>query len=301
MDFFVSTVSSGTLSWLESFINDWVVYLAIGIFAIELIRYAFRGKLNWRLMADSGTNLVTFAAYLLISYTIFYSLYGTIFYGAHEFALFEIETTWASILVCILLADLSYYWGHRFMHRVGMAWATHEVHHSSPNFNLSVAYRFGPLDDAWPILFDVWLVIIGFDPLVAFFCSLFVLQYQTFLHTEVVKKLPRPIEFIMNTPSHHRVHHGSNPEYLDRNFAGMFIIWDRMFGTFAEERAPVEYGLTRQIGTVNPVFVFFHGLYALFRDIVKAPGLANKLRYLVMPPGWKPASASRTIQPESAS
>lgn len=293
MEAFFATVSAGTLSTLEHFINDWVVYLAIGIFVIELLKYLYLGKMSWRLVGDSGTNLLTQAAYIFISYTVFYSLYGAVFYSAHEFALFEIETTWASVIICIILADLTYYWGHRFTHRVGMAWATHEVHHSSPNFNMSVAYRFGPLDDVWAILFDVWLVVIGFDPLVAFFCSLFVLQYQTFLHTEIVKKLPRPVEFVMNTPSHHRVHHGSNPEYLDKNYGGMFIIWDRLFGTFAEERSSVVYGLTRQIGTINPIIVFLHGHYDLVCNIVKTPGLANKLRRLVMPPGWEPPATSQ--------
>ena len=300
MESLVSNVSSGALSNLEGFISDWVVYLVIAIFLIELLKYLYHGKLSWKLLGDSGTNLLTQAAYLTISYTVFYSLYGAIFYTAYDFALFEIETTWASVIVCIILADLTYYWGHRFTHRVGMAWATHEVHHSSPNFNMSVAYRFGPLDDAWPILFDVWLVVIGFDPLVAFFCSLFVLQYQTFLHTEIVKKLPRPIELVMNTPSHHRVHHGSNREYLDKNFGGMFIVWDRLFGTFAEERAKVDYGLTRQIGTVNPMVVFLKSHYELVLNVIKTPGLLNKFRRLIMPPGWEPSLPSQRSHPATA-
>ncbi len=281
-------VNNGSIWSIETLINDWVLYLAAGIFVIEMCRYAGHGSMSWRLLGDSATNILTYSAYLGISYAVFYSLYGVLFYGAHEFALFEIETTWASVLVCILLADLTYYWGHRFTHRVGMAWATHEVHHSSPNFNMSVAYRFGPLDDLWAIVFDIWLVIIGFDPVVAFFATLFVLQYQTFLHTESFGKFPRAIEFIMNTPSHHRVHHGANVQYHDKNFGAMFIIWDRLFGTFEEEDESVVFGLSKQVESINPIIVFLHGLYDLGRRIVRTRGVADKLRVLIMPPGWEP-------------
>ncbi|MEM9334055.1 MAG: sterol desaturase family protein [Pseudomonadota bacterium] len=108
--------------------------------------------------------------------------------------------------------------------------------------------------------------------------------YQTLLHTEVVRKLPRPIEAIMNTPSHHRVHHGSNPEYIDKNYGGILIIWDRLFGTFAEERRPVVYGITDPIESVNPLTVFTHGFLRLFRKMQKAPGVAGKLAVMIRPP-----------------
>ncbi len=281
-------VSDSTLGSMESLMNDWVFYVSIGLFACELLRYAVFKRMSWNLVGDSVANALVQGAYLVLSYTLFFGLYGLAFYSVHQFALFDIETTWVSLIVCVFLADLCYYWEHRFTHRVAVAWATHQVHHSSPHFNISVAYRFGPLDDLWPIAFNLPLVALGFDPLVVIFTTLFVLQYQTFLHTEAVKKLPWIIEAVMNTPSHHRVHHGSNPQYLDKNYGGMFIIWDRLFGTFQAEEEPVVYGLTKQIESVNPVVVFFHGLYELGAKLVRTPGLVNKVRALVMPPGWGP-------------
>ena len=174
------------------------------------------------------------------------------------------------------------------MHRVNMAWATHTVHHSSQHFNISVAYRFGPMDAVWPLLFSINLVLLGFNPFVVFFAEMFVQVYQTLLHTEVVKKLPRPIEAIFNTPSHHRVHHGVNRVYWDKNYAGIFIIWDRLFGTFVEEKETVRYGVSEQLETANPFSVFFHGFARLFRDVKTIPGVINKLKALLNPPGWQP-------------
>ena len=273
---------------LEAFLADWFFVISLGLLAIELARYAFLKKLGWSLVGDTLANFVTQALYIGIGLLVFGALYISAFYYTAQFALFEIETTWLTVAICIVLADVTYYWEHRFSHRVGVAWATHTVHHSSPNFNLSVAYRFGPLDDLWPIPFHLPLVLLGFDPVVVFFSEIFVLLYQTFLHTEVIGKLPRPIEAIMNTPSHHRVHHGSNPQYLDKNYAGMFIVWDRLFGTFEEEREPVVYGITEQLETVNPLTIFTHGLIDLGKKVYGAEGIGNKLAVLVRPPDWSP-------------
>jgi sterol desaturase/sphingolipid hydroxylase (fatty acid hydroxylase superfamily) len=113
--------------------------------------------------------------------------------------------------------------------------------------------------------------------------------YQTALHTETIKKLPRPVELIFNTPSHHRVHHGSNPEYLDTNYGGIFIVWDRMFGTFAEEKAPVVYGLVKPINSNNPLVAFFHGIYRVGKNVVTAKEWRNKLGYFFGPPEFEPA------------
>ncbi len=300
MEWLFEGVGATTLSTMEAVMNDWVFYLSIGLFACELVRYAVFRRLGWALIGDSLSNTLVFGAYIGLSYVLFYGLYATLLYWAHPFALFRIETTWVSLILCVLLADLTYYWEHRFTHRVAAAWATHEVHHSSPNMNITVAYRFGPMDQFWPILFYLPLVLIGFDPILVFFTTLFVLQYQTFLHTEVIKKLPWFVEAVMNTPSHHRVHHGSNAQYIDKNYAGVFIIWDRLFGTFEPEREKVVYGLTTQIKSVNPVVIFFHGLYDLGRKVGRTPGLVNKLRLFVMPPGWQPKEARRLPMVEPA-
>jgi len=123
---------------------------------------------------------------------------------------------------------------------------------------------------------------------VVFFAEMFVQIYQTLLHTEAIKKLPKPVEAVMNTPSHHRVHHGSNKAYLDKNYGGIFIIWDRLFGSFAREDEPVVYGLVKPINSINPLVAFFHGFYRVGKNIVTAKGLRNKIMYFVGPPDWKP-------------
>ena len=179
------------------------------------------------------------------------------------------------------------------MHRCGLGWATHTVHHSSPHFNISVAYRFGPLDSTIPFFFHIPLLLLGFHPAVLIISEGFVQLYQTMLHTEAVGKFSRPVEAVMNTPSHHRVHHGSNAQYIDKNYAGIFIIWDKMFGTFAEEQEEVVYGITAPLNTVNPFVVFFHGFTRLSRQMMETKGLRNKLSYLVQPPGWTPPTSAR--------
>ena len=213
---------------------------------------------------------------------------GGYYYIHHYFAFTHLPLNSWSVLACIILADLTYYWEHRFMHRFGLGWATHTVHHSSPYFNISVAYRFGPLDSIIPFFFHIPLLLMGFHPAVVLVSEAFVQLYQTMLHTEAVGKLPRPVEAVMNTPSHHRVHHGANPRYIDKNYGGIFIIWDRMFGSFAEERERVVYGITTPINSVNPLVVFFHGFTRLFSQVYRAKGWRNKIAYLVKPPDWQP-------------
>ena len=184
------------------------------------------------------------------------------------------------------MADLAYYWEHRFLHKNGFAWATHTVHHSSPHFNISVAYRHGPLDWLFPLFFHLPLAVIGFNPFIIFLSEVIVQVYQTLLHTETVKKLPRPIEAVFNTPSHHRVHHATNKQYLDKNYAGIFIIWDRMFGTFAKEEEKVRYGVFPRLNSVNPVKVFFSGYAKLASQLWQAPNWSYRWKLLVKPPIW---------------
>lgn len=288
MDFFFKPLDLPFLQKFETFLSDWVFVIALVFLGAELVRYALVKRLNWTLVADSVTNFITFGFYTLISLFLLGTFYLAAFSSAAQWAFFEIPSNLATLVVCIVLADLTYYLEHRFTHRVNLAWATHTVHHSSPNYNLSVAYRFGPMDAIWAVLFHIPLVLAGFDPVMVLFAEVIVLEYQTFLHTEAVGKLPRPIEWLMNTPSHHRVHHGSNKAYLDKNYGGIFIIWDRLFGTFAQEEETVEYGLVKPINSVNPFVAFFHGLYRLGRDVWKMPGFTNKLGVLINPPGWHP-------------
>lgn len=282
-------ISVSYLEWMEKQIDDWFFVFALAFLVFEFIRYAIYRKLSWALVGDSITNYITLAFFIGLTMLFFGAFYVSTFYYAFQFAIFDIEINWITVLICVVLADLAYYWEHRFMHRVNFAWATHTVHHSSPFFNISVAYRFGPMDSFWPVFFHLPLVVLGFNPVVVLFAEVIVQVYQTVLHTEAIRKLPRPFEAIMNTPSHHRVHHGSNVKYLDKNYAGIFIIWDRMFGTFAEEDEEVVYGLVKPIESISPFIAFFHGFYRLGKGVWEVEGFQNKLGVAFGPPGWKPS------------
>jgi len=288
MDWLRNSLTEAEVYGWETFIGDWFFVFALGFLAFELLRYIVFKKLSWQLIGDTITNYITLAMFIGINVFLLTALYLSTYSWVSQFAIFDIPINWGAILICVILADLAYYWEHRFMHRVNFAWATHSVHHSSPFFNISVAYRFGPMDGIWPIFFHLPLVLLGFNPFVVFFAEMFVQIYQTILHTESIKKLPKPIEAVINTPSHHRVHHGSNEKYLDKNYAGIFIIWDKLFGSFAKEDETVVYGLVKPINSINPFVVFFHGFWRVGKNILLVKGLKNKVLYFVGPPDWSP-------------
>lgn len=294
MDWLLKPLSETEIYGWEVWLGDWFFTFAIVFLLFELIRYFFKKKLSWKLLGDTVTNYVTLIMFFATNFIIA-GLYLSGFAWASQFAVFDIGLNWGTIAICIILADITYYWEHRFMHRFNLAWATHSVHHSSPFFNISVAYRFGPMDGVWPFLFHLPLILLGFNPFVVFFAEMFVQIFQTALHTEWIKKLPRPIEKIFNTPSHHRVHHGSNRKYLDANYAGIFIVWDRMFGTFVEEDEQVIYGLMKPIDSVNPLVAFFHGFWRLGKNVAGAKGIGNKIKYIIATPEWTPNNKNKDV------
>jgi len=195
---------------------------------------------------------------------------------------------WSTWVLLFFADDLAYYWFHRLHHEVRVLWASHVVHHSSVHYNLSTALR-----QSWTPMTSLpfWLplALLGIPPWMIFLQQSVSLLYQFFLHTERINVLPRPIELVLNTPSHHRVHHGSNAEYLDRNYGGILVVWDRLFGTFAPERAAVRYGLTRNINTYNPLRVATHEFAAIWADARAARTWRHRLGYVFGRPGWQPA------------
>jgi len=197
----------------------------------------------------------------------------------------------------VLAVDLAYYWQHRFVHRARVGWAAHQAHHSSEYMNFSTALR-----QKWNPWFDFFfwlpLPILGVAPWAIYFAFGINLIYQFFVHTETIDRLPRPIELVFNTPSHHRVHHGSDPIYLDRNYAGILIVWDRMFGTFQPELHRPTYGLTHQVDTYNLIKLQYGHYGDLWRDVKAADGWRDRLGYLFRPPGWTPVP--RASEPEAA-
>ena len=297
MDWLFNVLGEAELYSWEEWIGNWFFFLSFVFLAVELTRYAIEKKVSFSLIGDTLTNYVTLAMFIGLNFVLLAGIYVTAYASAAQYAVFDIPLNWATVGICIVLADLAYYWEHRTMHRVNVLWATHSVHHSSPHFNISVAYRFGPMDGVWPIFFHIPLVLLGFNPFVVFFAEMFVQLFQTALHTELIRKLPRPVEWIFNTPSHHRVHHASNKKYLDANYAGIFIIWDKLFGTFVEEQEKVRYGLVKPIPTIDsfgallaaPFAAFFHGFWRVGKNVLSTDSLADAWMYLFGPPEWRPA------------
>lgn len=204
------------------------------------------------------------------------------------FRVFELQDAWFWIVLCFIGQDVLYYWAHRVSHEVNLFWTGHSVHHQSEEYNLSVALRQGAVQKVWTFYFYLPLAFLGFKTEWFILASAINLLYQFWIHTEAINKFPRFIEFIFNTPSHHRVHHGRNPKYIDKNHGGTFIIWDRIFGSFQEEEERPVYGVTTPIHTWNPVYAHIIPFKNLFKDIVKVKGLRNKLKVLFYKPGWFP-------------
>src|SRR5207247_5460488 len=176
---------------------------------------------------------------------------------------------------------------HRMSHEVNAFWAAHVVHHQSEEYNLAVALRQGAFQSSFSWVFYLPLAVIGFPPLLFLTVSSLDTLYQFWIHTRAIGRLG-PLEWVLNTPSHHRVHHGRNPQYIDRNHAGTLIIWDRMFGTFEPEGHAVIYGVTEPIASWNPVWANFHAYRNLWADAKRAKHWWDKIRIWFMPPGWKP-------------
>jgi sterol desaturase/sphingolipid hydroxylase (fatty acid hydroxylase superfamily) len=199
---------------------------------------------------------------------------------------------WVAAIVLFLGVDCAYYWFHRIAHEFNAPWAGHVVHHSSEDYNLAVALRQGAFQGLFSWVFYLPLALVGFPP--SWFAAIlsFNLLYQFWIHTRTIKTLG-PLEWVLNTPSHHRVHHARNPRYLDKNYAGTLIIWDRLFGTFqAEEEEPV-YGLTKPLDSWNPLWANLHVWRDLFRDAWLAPRWVDKVRIWFMPQGWRPEGLPR--------
>ena len=194
------------------------------------------------------------------------------------------DAWWAWVLL-FFADDFAYYWFHRVGHEVRVFWASHVIHHSSEHYNLSTALR-----QTWvpmtALPFWLPLALLGFKPWMIILQQAVSLTYQFFIHTERVGKLPRAVEFVFNTPSHHRAHHGSNDIYLDKNYGGITILWDRLFRTFQPETERVRYGLTTNIETHNPLKVATHEFAAILTDVRRAENWRDRLGFVFRGPGW---------------
>jgi sterol desaturase/sphingolipid hydroxylase (fatty acid hydroxylase superfamily) len=224
------------------------------------------------------------------------ALMSAIWTWAYQFRLFDIPNAWWAIVLCFVLDDLRYYWLHRIAHERRWFWATHVVHHSSQHYNLSTALRQTWTGDVINgIIFKTPLVLLGFHPAMLAFVFGINLIYQFWIHTEMINRMG-PFEILFNTPSHHRVHHATNPRYLDANYAGVFIIWDKMFGTFVPEddTEKPRYGIVKNLGSFNPFVIAFNEWIGIAKDLAKARSMRDVLGYTLGPPGWSPDGSRMT-------
>lgn len=211
-----------------------------------------------------------------------------VFLFLYKYRIFTVSFAWWSWILLLFVEDFTYYWFHRISHESRLFWASHVVHHSSKKYNLSTALRQTWSGGFYTFVFWLPLVLIGFHPVMVLVQMSISLIYQYWIHTELIKKMPKWFEAVFNTPSHHRVHHATNPQYLDRNHAGIFIIWDCFFGTFEPEVEKPVYGLVKNIETYNPLKIAFIEWYQMFVDFFTSKtSILNKFKYFIKPPGWK--------------
>jgi len=227
-------------------------------------------------------------------------------YLFNHFRVFEISNSWWVYILLFIGVDFFYYWFHRLSHEVNFLWGAHIVHHQSEEYNLSVALRQSTFQGFFSIIFYLPLAVIGFNPVAFVTINAFQTLYQFWIHTKTINKLHPVFEFVFCTPSHHRVHHGRNPQYIDKNHGGTLIIFDRMFGTFQPEEEEVVYGVTKPLASWNPVWANFDYYRDMLGDLKMILSWTDRFKYIFANPGWMPASlggskAIEDVTPDTAS
>jgi len=270
-----------------------IILYAIPFFAIAIILELYvttKQHIKTYTTKDAFSSIAMGLGNVFIGFLSKAIVFGALYYVYEHFRFFTIHVTWWSFVLLFFADDVSYYWFHRISHKNRLFWASHVVHHSSQHYNLSTALRQTWSGGFYSFIFWLWLPLLGFHPGMIMFQMGISLLYQFWIHTETIDKMPKWLEAFFNTPSHHRVHHGNNPIYLDRNHAGILIIWDKIFGTFQPElkEEKVTYGLVNNINTYNPIVIAFKEWIALFKDAFTGrKTLLNRVNYLYKPPGWK--------------
>ncbi|MDG2227048.1 MAG: sterol desaturase family protein [Flavobacteriales bacterium] len=278
----------------EAITNDPTVFAIPVFIALIIVEVLINAKKNLNLyrFKDSAANITMGLGSVVIGLlTKTFAFF--VFLWVYQFRLFEIPNTWWMWGLLLLADDVTFYWYHRSAHEIRFFWAAHVQHHSSEHMNFSVALRQSWGEPFIKFLFYMWLPFIGFNPVYILIMQSISLVYQFFPHTKLVGKLG-PIEWIFNTPSHHRVHHATQVQYLDKNHAGILIIWDRMFGTFQKEKELPIYGITENINSFSPLKIASHEYVNLWQDIRRAKKFSDKINYLIKPPGWSHDGVNRT-------
>ena len=280
------------LETLGTQIDEVFFLIGIAILLIELAEVLFKGDHKGRTFAEMAVSASTQIPYIVFEVLILTGGYAIFYILADIAQAWQIPLTWWGIALAVVAADFTYYWEHRIAHEVRLLWTQHAVHHSSRDYNIITGIRFGPLEGVWSLIAHIPLVFLGFSPEMIFFGIITVLAYQTWIHTEVIGKLGW-FDKVMNSPANHRVHHGCDDKYIDKNYGGITVIWDQLFGTFQAEEETPRYGLKRDFDSRNPIKVWFSELPGLWRDMSGARTWGEAWRYMTRPPGWAPSSDGR--------
>jgi sterol desaturase/sphingolipid hydroxylase (fatty acid hydroxylase superfamily) len=275
---------------ISEYSNFFTIIAVIGVtfYVLTIIETIFdistKRRLGWK---ETIANIIIEIGNRILDNTIIGAIFIIGFFTAEQFAFSKIPETWWSWILAVVCVDFTYYWMHRIEHERRVLWAVHSVHHSSQEYNLTTALRLSWLESLYEWVFFVPLLLIGFDALQILASLLIVVVYQTWIHTEKVGRLGW-FDGIFNTPSVHRVHHAINPTYLDKNYGGILILWDRIFGTYQTDIEKPLYGITQQLGSSNALTINFREFRSIYEDIVKSKNTSHKLRYVFGRTGWKP-------------
>lgn len=272
--------------------DDAFFFIGAALLFIEILKGLFSGSLKRRGLLDMVASASTQIPYLLVEIFMMSFVYLAMVLVADRFVTWQMPITLWTVGLALLVCDFTYYWEHRMAHEVRLLWTQHAVHHSSRQMNILVSIRFGPFESFASALFHFPLIFLGFPPALVFFGIIVVLAYQTWLHTELIGRLG-PLEGALNTPANHRVHHGCDDKYIDKNYGGILIIWDRLFGTFQREEETPQYGLKRDFDSVNPISVWLSEWPGLYRDLKSARTFGDVWMFLFGPPGWCPHGESK--------
>lgn len=276
-----------TVDWKQVFLVG-MTPLFLLAFMIEFFVEKKRGnsvQFNWK---EIGANLSLGAGYQVFEHVMWLLLTGAIYAWVFAHRWFDIPVNGWTILPIFVGMEFSYYCFHRSSHRVRWFWTAHVPHHSGEVMNFTTAMRQSLLNAlVGNFVFYLPMVWLGVPPAVLLFCLAVDLAYQYFVHTESIGRFPKWYEYVFDTPSNHRVHHGRNPQYIDKNYGGVLIIFDRLFGTYAEEVETVEYGITEQIRSYNFLVLNVHEMVDMLRDVFSPGPISQRLKHLVMPPDWQ--------------
>lgn len=266
------------------------IVLSIPIFAVLIIIEVIIQWVNKRKLYrlnDAVTNINCGITQQVSS--IFLKLFGIGLYQLifEHFAIWQIPTNWYTLIILFIATDFAYYWAHRMSHEINLFWSAHVVHHQSEEYNLSVALRQSSFQTIWSSIFYFPLAVIGFNTIDFAIMAALTTLYQFWIHTELIGKLGF-LEYIFVTPSHHRVHHGRDPKYIDKNHGGAFIWWDMLFGTYQKEEEQPTYGVTTPLNSWNPVWANFENFKIMGQEMKRISKFTDKLKYVFYKPGWLP-------------